>query len=155
MLKLNVNNRQYDVNVDPATPLLWVLREQLGLTGAKYGCGIGLCGNCTVLVNGHAVLACITPVAEFVDQPIITIEGLAGSDGLHPVQQAWVDENVPECGYCQSGQILTAVALLGQQPDPDDRVIDAVMSQVLCRCGTYNRIRKAIKRVAAAKGARP
>lgn len=155
MLKLNVNNRQYDVNVDPATPLLWVLREQLGLTGAKYGCGIGLCGNCTVLVNGHAVLACIIPVAELVDQPIITIEGLAGSDSLHPVQQAWVDENVPECGYCQSGQILTAVALLGQHPDPDDSTIDAVMSQVLCRCGTYNRIRKAIKRVAAAKGARP
>lgn len=151
MIKLDVNNQQYDVEADAAMPLLWVLREQLGLTGAKYGCGIGACGNCTVLVDGRAVLSCNAPVADFVGKKILTIEGLAGAHALHPVQQAWLDENVPECGYCQSGQILTAVALLQQHPDPDDQAIDAAMSPVLCRCGTYLRIRKAIKRAAAGK----
>ncbi|MDQ1363866.1 MAG: isoquinoline 1-oxidoreductase subunit alpha [Pseudomonadota bacterium] len=153
MIRLDVNHRQYDIDVDNATPLLWVLREQLGLTGAKYGCGIGMCGNCTVLVDGRAVLSCNAPVAGFSGKKIITIEGIGEPDALHPVQQAWLDENVPECGYCQPGQILTAIALLHQQPDPDDRAIDEAMSRVLCRCGTYLRIRKAIKRAVTGKAA--
>lgn len=151
MIKLDVNAQQHEVNVDETTPLLWVLREQLGLTGAKYACGLGLCGSCTVLVEGRAVPSCNTPVSSFIGKKIVTIEGLAGVHALHPVQQAWLDENVPECGYCQSGQILTAVSLLQQHANPDDNTIDAVMSKVLCRCGTYLRIRKAIKRVAAGK----
>lgn len=151
MIKLDVNAQQYELEVDAATPLLWVLREQLGLTGTKYACGMGLCGNCTVLVDGQAVLSCVTPVINFTGKKIVTIEGLASAHALHPVQQAWLDENVPECGYCQSGQILTAVSLLRQHPDPDDNTIDTVMSKVLCRCGTYLRIRKAIKRAATGK----
>jgi isoquinoline 1-oxidoreductase subunit alpha len=151
MIKLDVNTQQYELDVDSSTPLLWVLREQLGLTGAKYACGLGACGSCTVLIDGRAVLSCNTPVSSVIGKKIITIEGLASAEALHPVQQAWLDENVPECGYCQSGQILTAVSLLQQYPNPDDRTIDDVMSKVLCRCGTYLRIRKAIKRAATGK----
>jgi aerobic-type carbon monoxide dehydrogenase small subunit (CoxS/CutS family) len=147
MITLNVNGKPYPVEVDPATPLLWVLREQLQLTGAKYACGMGVCGNCMVLVEGEAVTSCNLPVADVVNKSITTIEGLAQNAVLHPVQQAWIDENVPECGYCQSGQILNAVSMLNKHPAPSELVINQTMSAVLCRCGTYARIRKAIQRV--------
>ena len=153
MIELDVNAQLHALDVDANTPLLWVLREQLGLTGAKYACGMGLCGSCTVLVDGRAELSCNTPVSHFIGKKIITIEGLGNAQSLHPVQQAWLDENVPECGYCQAGQILTAVAMLQQYPNPNDDTINSVMSKVLCRCGTYSRIRKAIKRAAARVGA--
>ena len=132
---------------DPETPLLWVLRDELGLTGTKYGCGIAHCGACTVLLDGVAVPSCSVPVAAAEGQSVQTIEGLS-SERNHPVQRAWADLDVPQCGYCQSGQIMTAVALLADTPDPSDADIDAAMSGVLCRCGTYPRIRAAIKRAA-------
>lgn len=144
---LNVNGASKVVDVAPDTPLLWVLRDELGLTGAKYGCGEALCGACTVLVNGAPVRSCVMPVSAVAGARITTIEGLA-PDGTHPVQKAWLEEDVPQCGYCQPGQILTAVALLKQNPQPDDDDINAAMSGVLCRCGTYRRIRRAIRRVA-------
>jgi len=147
MATLNVNGETVDVEVDNATPLLWVLREQLGLTGTKYSCGIGICGSCTVLVNGNPLHACAVPASAMAGKEIITIEGLS-PDGSHPVQKAWNDEDVPQCGYCQAGQILTAVALLARNPAPSDEDIDVAMSGNLCRCGTYPRIRKAIKRAA-------
>jgi aerobic-type carbon monoxide dehydrogenase small subunit (CoxS/CutS family) len=142
-LTLHVNGQTYTVDVDPETPLLWVLRDTLGFTGTKYSCGMGLCGACTVHLDGEATRSCITPVADAADREITTIEGLS-ADGSHPVQQAWIEESVPQCGYCQPGQIMTAAALLAQNPQPTDEDIDAAMSHVICRCGTYPRIRRAI-----------
>lgn len=145
--KLNVNNRVQMVDVPGDTPLLWVLRDVLNLTGAKYGCGIGVCGACTVLIAGRAVRSCMTPVAAVGDQPILTIEALADTE-IHPVQEAWEELDVPQCGYCQPGQIMAATALLAHTPHPTDAEIDTAMSGNLCRCGTYPRIRQAIHRAA-------
>lgn len=147
MITLNVNGRRIEVDVAPDTPLLWVLRDTLGLTGTKYGCGMALCGACTVHLEGQPIRSCSLPVSAAAEQSITTIEGL--SENLsHPVQQAWLEIDVPQCGYCQSGQIMSAAALLAQNPTPDDQDIDAAMSGNLCRCGTYPRIRKAIHRAA-------
>jgi isoquinoline 1-oxidoreductase subunit alpha len=148
-IKLNVNNTATTVDVSPDTPLLWVLRDVLDLKGAKYGCGIGLCGACTVLLGGRAVRSCMTTVGSVGDAPITTIEGLS-TDGLHPVQVAWEALDVPQCGYCQAGQIMSATALLQQTPHPTDAEIDAAMSGNLCRCGTYARIRQAVHEAADA-----
>ena len=142
-LKLTVNRREYTVTVPAETPLLWVIRENLGLTGTKYGCGKSICGACTVHVDGKAVRSCRTPVADVVGKEIVTIEGLS-SDGNHPLQEAWIEEEVPQCGYCHSGQIMTAAILLAQNPKPTDSDIDRAMSTNICRCGTYQRIRRAI-----------
>ncbi len=147
MRKLTVNGKSVDVDVDPETPLLWVLRDTLGLTGTKYGCGMALCGACTVHVAGEPVRACVTPVSTVTDRPITTIEGLS-TDRSHPVQRAWIELDVPQCGYCQSGQIMSAAALLAKNAKPSDSDIDAAMSGNLCRCGTYQRIRAAIHRAA-------
>lgn len=147
MTRLTVNGRSVEVDVDPATPLLWVLRDVLALTGTKYGCGMALCGACTVHLDGEPVRACVTPLAAVGTQAVTTIEGLS-SDRSHSVQQAWIELEVPQCGYCQSGQIMSAAALLAKNPKPNDAEIDAAMSGNLCRCGTYPRIRKAIHRAA-------
>jgi len=142
-MKLTVNGKQLDVEVEGDTPLLWVLREQLGLTGTKYGCGIAQCGSCTVHIDGAAVRACAVPVSSLAAaQKIVTIEGLS-PDGNHPVQKTWREMDVPQCGYCQSGMIMTAAALLAKKPKPTDADIDAEMSNI-CRCGTYQRVRAAI-----------
>jgi isoquinoline 1-oxidoreductase subunit alpha len=146
-LKLNVNHEVRTVDVPPDTPLLWVLRDLLDLAGTKYGCGIGVCGACTVLVGGKAVRSCMTHVGSVAGQAIITIEGLS-ADATHPVQKAWEAFDVPACGYCQPGQIMTAAALLSQTPHPTDADIDTAMSGNLCRCGTYPRIRQAIHHAA-------
>ena len=143
---LLVNNIQYSADVEPDTPLLWVLRDSIGLTGTKYGCGIGQCGACTVLIKGVAVRSCSLPVSRAIGTPITTIEGLS-ADGTHPVQLAWKEFDVPQCGYCQSGQILAAAALLQKTPKPTDEDIDRQMTNA-CRCGTYHRIRQAIHRAA-------
>lgn len=149
MITINVNGTQHTLNVEPDKPLLWVLREQLGLTGAKYACGISRCGSCMVHIDGEAVTSCALPVLSVVGKNITTIEGLShDNEALHPVQKAWLEEKVPECGYCQSGQIMAATALLNKHFNPSDEDIDKAMSGVLCRCGTYQRIRKAIKRAA-------
>jgi isoquinoline 1-oxidoreductase subunit alpha len=148
-IKLNVNNTATTVDVSPDTPLLWVLRDVLDLKGAKYGCGIGLCGACTVLLDGRAVRSCMTTVGSVGDAPITTIEGLS-TDGLHPVQVAWEALDVPQCGYCQAGQIMSAAALLQHTPHPTDADIDSAMSGNLCRCGTYARIRQAVHEAADA-----
>lgn len=148
MITLQINGKQHQLDADPAMPLLWALRDLLGLTGTKYSCGISVCGACTVLVEGKPVRSCVTPVSAVSGKTITTIEGLS-TDRSHPVQQAWLEEQVPQCGYCQSGQIMSAVALLNSKPQPTDADIDAAMSGVLCRCGTYPRIRKAIKRAAS------
>lgn len=147
---LLINNTPHEVDVAPDTPLLWVLRDTLSLTGTKYGCGMGFCGACTVHLDGEAVRSCQTPVSSVGDKKITTIEGLSQSDN-HPVQLAWIAEQVPQCGYCQSGQIMSAAALLAQTPHPTDDQIDAAMVGNLCRCGVYQRIRRAIHR--AAQGA--
>ena len=144
---LQVNGARRRLDVPPDTPLLWALRDALGLTGAKYGCGAGFCGACTVLLGGAAVRSCQVPVRAAVGKPITTIEGLS-SDGSHPVQRAWVEEDVAQCGYCQAGQIMAAAALLAATPKPTDAEIDDAMSGNLCRCGTYQRIRAAIHRAA-------
>lgn len=144
-MKFELNGQTVTVDVDPNMPLLWVLRDELGMTGTKFGCGKGLCGACTVHFNGQAIRSCVTPLAAVLDQQITTIEGLAEGEQLHPVQQAWVDNNVPQCGYCQPGQIMSASALLSTNPAPDDEAIDLAMSGNICRCGTYPRIRQAIK----------
>ena len=148
-IKLAVNGREYTVEAAADTPLLWVLRERLGLTGTKYGCGIAQCGACTVLVNGAAIRSCVTPVSSVTGKEITTIEGLS-ADRSHPLQKAWIDVDVPQCGYCQPGQIMAAAALLARKKEPSDADIDAAMSGVLCRCGTYQRIRRAIHLAAAA-----
>ena len=138
-----MNGKKYDVASDPGTPLLWVLRDELQLTATKYGCGIGQCGACTVLVDGTAVRSCVRAVSTVAGKEITTLEGLS-TGGLHPVQAAWIAENVPQCGYCQPGQIMQAVSLLKKIPEPTDADIDAAMNGNICRCGTYQRIRKAI-----------
>jgi isoquinoline 1-oxidoreductase alpha subunit len=143
MFSLRVNGKAYTADVDSATPLLWVLRDTLGLVGTKYGCGIGACGACTVIIDGNAVRSCVTPVSKVEGKEILTVEGLS-DDSSHPVQRAWIAEDVPQCGYCQSGQIMQAAALLGKNPQPSDEDIDRAMSGNVCRCGTYQRIRKAI-----------
>ena len=148
-IKLNVNGVAATVDVTPDTPLLWVLRDILNLKGAKYGCGMGVCGACTVLVGGHAVRSCMTKVGSVGNQPITTIEGLS-PDGSHPLQVAWTEQDVPQCGYCQAGQIMSAAALLERTPHPTDTDIDAAMNGNLCRCGTYTRIRQAIHQAAEA-----
>jgi aerobic-type carbon monoxide dehydrogenase small subunit (CoxS/CutS family) len=144
--QLIVNGENQAVEAVPNTPLLWVLRDNLGLTGTKYGCGVAQCGACTVHLDGTAVRSCSIPVSTVGNKKVTTIEGLASADALHPVQQAWMEENVPQCGYCQSGQIMSAVALIDKNPAPNDSDIEAAMSGNICRCGTYERIRKAIKR---------
>jgi aerobic-type carbon monoxide dehydrogenase small subunit (CoxS/CutS family) len=147
MIDLKVNGKTYQVDVVLDTPLLWVLREELGLQGTKYSCGIGECGACMVHVNGEATRSCVTPVSEVKGKEITTIEGLAGSIGT-VLREAWIEGNVPQCGYCQPGQIMKAAELLASNPQPSDSDIDAAMSQVLCRCGTYNEIRRAIHQAA-------
>ena len=143
MTSLNVNGEKVEVDVDGATPLLWVLREQLGLTGTKYACGIGQCGACTVHIDGEAVRACVIPVGALAEsQKVTTIEGLS-PDGMHPVQQAWAQLDVPQCGYCQPGMIMSAVALLDENSSPSDADIDANITNI-CRCGTFNRVRRGI-----------
>jgi aerobic-type carbon monoxide dehydrogenase small subunit (CoxS/CutS family) len=147
LVGLKVNGREHRVEALPDTPLLWVLRDHLGLTGTKFGCGVALCGACTVLVNGEATRSCVTPVSSVLGKEITTIEGLS-ADGSHPVQKAWITDEVPQCGYCHSGQIMQAAALLSKNPAPSDADIDRIMSGNICRCGTYQRIRQAIHRAA-------
>ena len=152
MTSINVNGKPVEIDVDPETPLLWVLRDTLGLTGTKFGCGMALCGACTVHLDGEPTRSCQVPVSAVGDKPVTTIEGLA-KDRSHPVQQAWIELDVPQCGYCQSGQIMSASALLAKTPKPSDSDIDAAMAGNICRCGTYQRLRKAIHRAAVlAKG---
>jgi len=143
-----LNGKPESVDVSPDMPLLWVLRDTLNMTGTKFGCGMALCGACTVHINGEAARSCITAISSVAGKKVTTIEGLS-ADGSHPVQQAWMEEDVPQCGYCQSGQIMSAVALLSKKPIPTDIDIDDAMSGNICRCGTYQRIRKAIHRAAA------
>ncbi len=147
MIALKVNGRAHELDIEPETPLLWVIRDELGLTGTKYGCGIAQCGACTVHVDGRATRSCAVQVADVAGKEIVTIEGLS-AESRHPVQQAWLAEDVPQCGYCQPGQIMAAAAFLKQFPKPTDADIDANMTNI-CRCGTYPRIRKAIHRAAA------
>ena len=144
MTKLRVNRKQYEVDSDLDTPLLWVIRDEIGLTGTKYGCGVAQCGACTIHLDGEAKRSCVTPLRSAAGKEITTIEGLS-SDLTHPLQKAWIAEDVPQCGYCQSGQIMSAAILLKQNSKPTDTDIDQAMSGVVCRCGTYNRIRSAIK----------
>jgi isoquinoline 1-oxidoreductase alpha subunit len=152
MIQLDVNRKSFELDVDPSMPLLWVLRDVLDLTGTKYGCGMALCGACTVHVDGEPRRSCVMPVSAAAGKKITTIEGLS-EDLSHPLQQAWIAEDVPQCGYCQSGQLMSAAVLLREKPNPSDEDIDACMSGNLCRCGTYARIRKAIRRAAEAGGA--
>ena len=144
---LNINGKQQQVDVDPATPMLWVLRDQLGLVGTKYGCGVAMCGACTIHLGGIAVRSCQLPVSQVGRQAITTIEGLS-EQGDHPVQQAWLEHDVPQCGYCQAGQIMNAAAFLEANPRPTDEEIEAAMNGNICRCGTYTRIKAAIKTAA-------
>lgn len=144
MVKLKVNGVDHTFDGDPNMPLLWYVRDVLGLTGTKFGCGVALCGACTMHMNGTAIRSCITPVSAAANAEIQTIEGIA-TNGLHPVQQAWMEVNVPQCGYCQSGQIMQAISLLKSKPHPTDEEIDEAMAGNICRCGTYQRIRKAIR----------
>jgi aerobic-type carbon monoxide dehydrogenase small subunit (CoxS/CutS family) len=147
MIKLTLNGQARDIDVADDTPLLWVLRDTLGLTGTKFGCGMALCGACTVHLDGQPIRSCVTPVSAAAGKSVTTIEGLS-SDRSHPVQRAWIELAVPQCGYCQSGQIMSAAALLSKNPNPSDADIDGAMSGNLCRCGTYQRIRKAVHRAA-------
>ena len=149
-ITLRVNGETHTVDVDPSTPLLYVLRNDLGLRGPRFGCGLSQCGTCTVLMDGTAVRSCSRPVSRARGTEITTLEGLSADGELHPVQQAWIDEQVPQCGYCQNGQILTAKALLDDNPNPDDDEIRQGMNRVLCRCMTYYRIQAAVKRAAVA-----
>jgi isoquinoline 1-oxidoreductase alpha subunit len=144
-MKFRINGKDQELDVDPDMPLLWAIRDVLGLTGTKYGCGEALCGSCTVHLDGHAVRSCVTPMRRAEGKEIVTIEGLS-KDGSHPLQKAWVELRVPQCGYCQAGQIMTAAALLAATPKPTDEQIDQSMAGNLCRCGTYTRIRAAIKK---------
>jgi len=150
-MQLNINGKTHDVDVDRSMPLLWVLRDELGLTGTRFGCGIAQCGACTVHINGQARRACVTPVGS-VSGKILTIEGLGDKDALHAVQAAWIEHQVAQCGYCQSGQIMSAASLLAVNTAPTDQDIDRAMSGNLCRCGTYPRIRAAIKSAASTLG---
>ena len=149
MITLKINGKTHEVEVDPTTPLLWVIRENIGLTGTKFGCGIAQCGACTVHIDGKAMRSCIRPIGSLEGMEITTIEGISQEDGsLHPVQEAWIEDQVPQCGYCQSGQIMSAVALLDSNPNPNDEDIDQAMNGNICRCGTYTRIKAAIKTAA-------
>jgi len=150
MIRFTVNARPREVDVEPEMPLLWVLRDELDIKGPKFGCGVGQCGACTVLVDGEPARACTVPLSKVAGRRVVTIEGLAQGERLHPVQQAWIDQQVPQCGYCQGGQILAAVALLRKYPNPTDRQIDEAMTN-LCRCGTYARVRSAIRAAAKKK----
>ena len=151
MIYLTINGQDMELDVPPETPLLWALRDHLNLTGTKYGCGIGHCGACTVHLNGKAAKSCMRTIGQSANAEIVTIEGIS-EEGLHPVQQAWIDEEVPQCGYCQSGQIMAAMALLDQKSRPTDEDIDTAMTNI-CRCGSYVRIRKAIHKVARERAA--
>ena len=146
MMKLTINGRTHEVDVEEDTPLLWVIRDEVGLTGTKFGCGVGACGACTVLIEGEPTRSCVLPMSAAAGKSITTIEGLS-ADKSHPVQKAWIAESVPQCGYCQSGMILTAAALLKRKTHPTDTEIDSAMTNI-CRCGTYDRVRKAIHRAA-------
>jgi isoquinoline 1-oxidoreductase alpha subunit len=148
ILQLNVNGREYKVDADPATPVLWILRDHLNLTGTKYGCGVASCGACTIHLNDRAVRSCQLPVSAVGSQKITTIEGIS-KNGDHPIQQAWLQVDVAQCGYCQTGQIMSAVSLLKSKPNPTDEDIESFMSGNICRCGTYLRIKEAIKNAAA------
>lgn len=150
IFNLNINGKSQTVDVDPSTPLLWVLRDHLNLVGTKYGCGIAQCGACTVHLEGMAVRSCITTVSMVGNQKVTTIEGLS-EQANHPVQRAWLEVDVPQCGYCQAGQIMTAAALLHKNPDPTDQEIEMAMNGNICRCGTYTRIKKAVKLAAESK----
>jgi isoquinoline 1-oxidoreductase subunit alpha len=152
MIKLNINGKSYDIDLPADTPLLWVLRDELGLTGTKFGCGLALCGACTVDIDGAPVRACVTPISALAGNAIVTIEALDTDAIGKAVQAAWIELGVPQCGYCQSGQIMSATALLKKIPNPTDADIDAAMAGNLCRCGTYTRIRAAIKHVAGGQG---
>ncbi len=154
MVRFSLNTREVSLEISADTPLLWALRDGLGMTGTKFGCGAGLCGACTVHLDGEPIRSCLTPVSAVEGRAVTTIEGLAGNE-LHPLQQAWIDEQVPQCGYCQSGQIMTAVALLRDKPAPTDDEIARSMMGNLCRCGTYLRIRRAIRRAALASVIEP
>jgi isoquinoline 1-oxidoreductase alpha subunit len=152
MIRLDINGQRQTVDVPPDTPLLWALRDEIGLTGTKFGCGMALCGACTVHVDGQPARSCITPVSAVADKKVVTIEGL-GTDSIgRALQAAWVDTGVPQCGYCQAGQLMSAAALLRRSPKPTDAQIDEAMGGNICRCGTYTRIRTAVKRVAARRG---
>jgi isoquinoline 1-oxidoreductase alpha subunit len=153
MAKLTINGTPYAVDLPGDTPLLWVLRDQIGLTGTKFGCGMALCGACTVHINGEPGRACVTPISSIVGKKITTIEGLAGDKVGRAVQAAWIDLGVPQCGYCQAGQVMAATALLKKKPNPSDADIDDAMAGNICRCGTYVRIRAAIKQAAGQSGA--
>jgi isoquinoline 1-oxidoreductase alpha subunit len=155
VVKLNVNGKQYDIDLPADTPLLWVLRDEIGLTGTKFGCGMALCGACTVHVDGQPVRACMTPVSSLEGKKVVTIEAIGEDATGKAVQAAWVELGVPQCGYCQAGQVMSATALLRQKPNPTDADIDSAMAGNICRCGTYSRIRAAIKQAAGEKGATP
>ena len=152
-ISFTLNGKSQSVDVSPDMPLLWVLRDTLNMTGTKFGCGMALCGACTVHINGEATRSCITPIASVAGKKVTTIEGLS-ADGSHPVQQAWMEEDVPQCGYCQSGQIMSAASLIAKKAQPTDADIDEAMRGNICRCGTYQSIRKAIHRAAQAQGAK-
>jgi aerobic-type carbon monoxide dehydrogenase small subunit (CoxS/CutS family) len=151
LITLTINGKKHTVEVSSDTPLLWVLRDTLGLTGTKYGCGVAQCGSCTVLLNGDAIRSCVTTIGDCEGKAVTTIEGLS-ADSTHALQKAWIEDDVPQCGYCQSGQIMAAVALLATHPHPTDQQIDDAMEGILCRCGTYPRIRRAIHKAATQKG---
>ena len=153
MTKLNINGKPYDINLPADTPLLWVLRDELGMTGTKFGCGMALCGACTVHIDGQAGRACVTPISSLANKKIVTIEAIGNDKVGKTVQTAWIEMSVPQCGYCQAGQIMSATALLKQKPRPTDADIDGAMAGNICRCGTYGRIRAAIKHAAGDKGA--
>jgi len=154
MIRFSVNGKPVEVDADPSTPLLWILRDHLGLTGTKYGCGMALCGACTVHIDGEAARSCVAPLSRVQGKKVTTIEGLS-ADLSHPLQRAWIEEDVPQCGYCQSGQLMSAAVLLREKPQPSDEDIDQAMTGNICRCGTYPRIRRAIHRAAAIAAGSP
>ena len=154
MTKLNINGKQYDVAAPADTPLLWVLRDEIGLTGTKFGCGMALCGACTVHIDGKPGRACVTPISALANKKVVTIEAIGADKVGKAVQTAWIEMSVPQCGYCQAGQIMSATALLKQKPKPTDADIEQAMTGNICRCGTYSRIRAAIKQAAGEKGAK-
>lgn len=153
MTKLNINGKPYDIDLPADTPLLWVLRDEVGLTGTKFGCGMALCGACTIHIDGQPGRACVTPISSLANKKVVTIEAIGADKVGKAVQAAWIDMGVPQCGYCQAGQIMSATALLKQKPKPTDADIEAAMAGNICRCGTYSRIRAAIKQAAGDKGA--